>query len=560
MSELANLLNNTDVRLITILGAGGMGKTRLALETARTHLSRFADGVYFVPLAPLSSAEHIMPTIAERVGFQFHRESNPQEQLLRYFTRKRMLLVMDNFEHLLDGVALVTEILGAAPGVTILATSREKLALSAETIYTVVGLPFPDGNGAQKVEAHSAIGLFMQSAQHTRADFALHGDDLQQVARICQLVQGMPLAILLAASWVDVLALEEIAEEIRQSLDLLQTDLRDMPIHQRSIRATFDRSWQRLSAIEREIFMRLSVFRGGCTREAIQAVTSASLPVIHALVSKSLLWRLPDGGYDVHELLRQYAAERLDEAGEAGPARDAHCAYFMAFAHSLEAEVKSRRQQSAFSKIEADFENIRRAWNWATERRNFDGVDQALESVFLYCEREGRFEEGMELFEQARETLAPRPGEEPHLVWARALIHFHSDKGQIEQGLAIARQHNAVAEIAWCYQLFGEWALEVGDHAASADWFQYRVDLLKSIEGWYDMVLPLEGLGYSLLFLRKFEEAIEAFELGIELGKRSGDMLHLAKNMGGVRFCPNRGGRRLCRSGANYSGSYRSAR
>ena len=415
IAALRDFHENPQSCLITILGAGGMGKTRLALETARAHLSLFADGVYFVPLASLSSAEHIIPTIAEQVGAQFHLESSPQTQLLRFLARKRMLLVLDNFEHLLDGAGLVTEILEAAPGVTILATSREKLALSGETIFPLEGMPFPDLDGAEEIEARGAIELFIQSAQRTRADFALRGDDLNQAARICQLVAGMPLALLLAATWVDMLSLEEIADEISGSLDLLQTDLRDMPAHQRSIRATFDRSWQRLSAIEREIFMRLSVFRGGCTRESIQAVSGASLFVIHALVNKSLLWRLPDGRFDIHELLRQYAAEKLEEAGEAGPARNAHSAYFMAFAHGLEAEVKSRQQQAAFSKIEADFENIRRAWNWATKQRNYDGVDRALESVFLYCEREGRFEEGMELFEQAREALAPRSGDEPHL-------------------------------------------------------------------------------------------------------------------------------------------------
>jgi predicted ATPase len=170
MSELARLLSDPDIRLITILGAGGMGKTRLALEVARAHLGHFADGVYFVPLAPLSSSERIGPAIAESVGFRFYEERDPQAQLLRFLAGKRMLLVLDNFEHLLDGAGLVTEMLQAAPSVKVLATSREKLALRSETVYAISGLPFPDWDVPGDARAYSAVGLFIQSAQRTRPD------------------------------------------------------------------------------------------------------------------------------------------------------------------------------------------------------------------------------------------------------------------------------------------------------------------------------------------------------------------------------------------------------
>ncbi len=384
MSDLARLLSDPNVRLITILGAGGMGKTRLALEIAHVHLDQFADGVYLVALAPLRSSEQIISAIAEVIRFRFYGGSDEKAQLLSFLTNKRMLLVLDSFEHLLDGAGLVSDLLQSAPGITVLATSREKLALRCETVYAIGGMTYPGVDVLEGARRCSAVELFIRSAERARPDFELRDDDLRYVARICRLVEGMPLGILLAAAWVDALSLEEIADEISQGLDLLQVELRDMPAYQHSVRATFDRSWQRLSAAEQDAFMRLAVFRGGGSRAAIQAVTGAGLSLLQALVNKSLLWRASDGRYSTHELLRQYAREQLEASGEITNAHDAHSHYYLGFLAAREMDLKGRRQLAALDEIERDFENVRAAWQRAAARKDHDAIGLAAEGLLWF--------------------------------------------------------------------------------------------------------------------------------------------------------------------------------
>jgi predicted ATPase len=208
-------------------------------------------------------------------------------------------------------MTLIAEILEAAPGVKIIATSRAKLNLQEETIFRIEGMDFPDWETPVDALEYSAVKLFLQSARRVKSDFTLKPDDLHYLAHVCRQVHGMPLGILLAAAWLDMLSLQEISQEIVKSLDFLETEQQNVPIRQRSIRAVFDYSWNLLSADEQAIFARASIFRGGFTREAVQAVTGASLRLLMALVNKSMLHRDPDGRFDIHELLRQYAAERL---------------------------------------------------------------------------------------------------------------------------------------------------------------------------------------------------------------------------------------------------------
>jgi DNA-binding CsgD family transcriptional regulator len=255
INAIAGLLANPDVRLVTLLGPGGMGKTRLALEVGwrlvepeafGTPWITLPDGVYFVPLQPVTTPDNMLWAVAEAVGFPFQSDERaPQQQLLDFFREKRLLLVMDNFEHLLDGAELVSIILEAAPGVQVLVTSRETLNLHAETVCSLDGLPFP-GN-VEDTPNYDAARLFVLGAQRACVDFALQPDDLPSLARICRLVEGMPLAILLAAAWVEVLSVPEIAEEIARSFDFLTAEMRDAPRRQWSIRAVFEPTWERLS-------------------------------------------------------------------------------------------------------------------------------------------------------------------------------------------------------------------------------------------------------------------------------------------------------------------------
>jgi serine/threonine protein kinase/tetratricopeptide (TPR) repeat protein len=396
LAELTRLLNDTDIRLITILASGGMGKSRLALEMAErvvndgikvTHLSslpRFANGVYFVNLAPLSTITDIVPAIAEAVGFHFHSGGEPKQQILDFLREKQMLLLMDNFEHLLEGVGLLGEILATAPGVRMLATARERLRLQEETALRIEGMDFPDWKIPEEALEYSATRLFLQSAQRAQPGFNLQPDDLQYVAAICRQVQGMPLGIVLAAAWVDALSLPEIVNEITQSLDFLETDVQNVPERHRSLRAVFNPTWNRLSQIERDVFMKLSVFRGGFTREAAQQVADAGLRQLTVLLGKSLLRRDPNSGrYDIHQLLRQYAEDCLMASPDnVTEIRDLHCSYYADFLHKQEYDLFFGRQQKAISDIETDLDNIRIAWSWACQQVKAKEISTMFYALF----------------------------------------------------------------------------------------------------------------------------------------------------------------------------------
>ncbi|HLY26015.1 MAG TPA: protein kinase, partial [Aggregatilineales bacterium] len=241
LAALGKFMADSDTRLVTILGPGGMGKTRLGLEAATRTLSDFPGGAWFVPLAPLGSAEHVVPAIAEALNYPMQQDGRSlAQQILDYLSDRQALLILDNFEHVLDGVGIVSEILQAAPDMKIIATSRERLNLGGETVFVLGGMDFPAWETPEDALNYSAVKLFVQSARRARPGFELQAADLDYVARICRLVQGMPLGILLAAAWVGTLSLQEIADEITHSLDFLATEQRDMPERQRSLRAVFE--------------------------------------------------------------------------------------------------------------------------------------------------------------------------------------------------------------------------------------------------------------------------------------------------------------------------------
>ncbi len=332
--EIVELLHKPETRLLTIVGPGGMGKTRLALQTITKLLkqeSGFEDGLYFVSLDRLREASAILPAIAGAIGFEAQDVEQLSKPFLAYLSGRALLLVLDNFEHLLDSVGVVTDIMRAAPSVKVLATSRERLQLQAETVFHIQGMPVPvEGAATGEIAEYDAVQLFVQQARRSWPNFEADATDLQYIVHICRLVDGMPLAILLAAAWVDMLTLEDITAEIVGSLDFLETQMRNVPERHRSIRAVFNASWRQLNTTEQRALRWLSVFRAGFTREAAQQVTDVSLQTLAALTAKSFLRRVPETGrYEIHELLRQYASEKLEASGEMETARKAHMAYFL---------------------------------------------------------------------------------------------------------------------------------------------------------------------------------------------------------------------------------------
>jgi predicted ATPase len=332
------------VRLITIVGPGGIGKTRLALEVAEGQLNSlqplFPDGVFFVPLAHISASDEMAPVVAEALDFRLGgpgESRTGRQQVLDFLRENRMLLVLDNFEHLLcshagdgtdQGAGFVADVLHTAPRVQLLVTSRERLPLREEQAFPIAGLDYAE-EGAKDADSSSAR-LFLQCARRASPSFELAPGEAAVVAHICHLLEGMPLAIELAATWVDALTLADIVAEIERGLGFLAAEWQDAPARHRSVRAAIDASWRRLTERDQSIFSQLCVFRGGFTREAAREVAGADVHTLARLVDKSLLsFSHERGRYDVHELLRQYGRERLAaDAEQEFAARDRHSAYY----------------------------------------------------------------------------------------------------------------------------------------------------------------------------------------------------------------------------------------
>jgi serine/threonine protein kinase len=474
LDELEKLLKDSTMRLITILAQGGMGKTRLSLELAQRAVdaSLYADGVYFVELAPLTAAENIPNAIGDACGFQFLGEGTPREQLLSILKDRQTLLVIDNYEHLPDGFALVTDILQSAPSVEIVATSRQQLSQAGETLFYLSGMDFPDFDTLEDALEYAAIKLFMNSAKRANPSFELTENNLDYVARICKLVQGMPLGIVLAASWLTLLDVAEVAGEIQDSLDFLETDETNLPERQRSIRAVMDYSWGQMTEAEQNVFMKLSVFRGGFTRDAAQAVAGASLRILMSLTKKSFIRRNADSGrYEIHELLRQYAGESLMQSGNLDDTKLAHMHYFARFMAERAVDIKGRRQFDGLNEIEVDWENTVDAWYRAIQLVNYDALDLMIEGLLFYTEMHSQFRLGYELFQFAVRVLITDQTDDLNPILNRLRVHWLntlniSDSHQISKlsydylmlSLNNARNLGERDAEAWCLFIQGSFS------------------------------------------------------------------------------------------------------
>jgi len=414
LTALEQLLQDPQCSLLTIVGPGGIGKTRLSLEAAHRSLSLFPDGIWFIPLVSLSSPALIIPAIADALDFKFQDSTNPQAQLLRFLHSKRALLVLDNAEHLLDGVGVFTDILRDCPQVKLLVTSRERLTLLSEWVFETQGLPVPPDDQVEQFEAYSSVALFLQSARRVRSGFEIREAEREWVLKICRTMEGMPLGIELSAAWVGLLSCEEIAREIGHSLDFLSVSMRDLPERHRSLRATLDHSWNLLTAEEQLILSRLSVFHGSFSREAAQAICEASLAVLSSLRDKTLLYRTDPDHYSLHEMIRQYAeGKRSEDPVENERIKDRHAAYYVHLLSEWEKALQSSRQLETFKEMALVLENLSQGWLYMVahcqprKKNTFcaDLLHRALFSLSLFYEMRCRSWEAIDIFTESVDYL-----------------------------------------------------------------------------------------------------------------------------------------------------------
>ena len=580
LDDLSHLLEHPNTRLVTILAPGGMGKTRLALTAAEAALPQFADGICFVPLAPLTTADQLIPTMGDSVGLQFSPNSRaPKQQLLDFLRQKYLLLVLDNFEHLLEETSLVTDLLLAAPQVKVLITSRERLHLDGETVYRLGGMPFPEQSDSENAWDYGAIQLFVECAHRASAQFSHH--DLTSIIHICQLVQGMPLAIELAAAWMGALSPLEIADEITRSIDFLQTTMRNAPERLRSIRAVFEATWRRLTEDEQQVFRRLSVFRGGCTREAARQVASAELRTLAGLVDKALLWHHPEKGrYEIHELLRQYATEQLEASGEGERIQIVHRDYFGMVAQVWGKALKTPKHLQALDILEADFDNLREAFQRAIETRNPAVVEPFADLWYFYEIRE-RNTEGLKIFGAAIEALQ---GEDSlalgKLFVGQAIFHerfyqYVQERHMAQEGVNILRRLGADSELAFPLTALGvgtsgsesieaslpifheayenalryddQWVQAIlyvcfGGHAQSQkrpeeakNFLLQAYTLIKRLDNQWGVAFVLRDLGYLAIRAGDYEEAKRLFETGLASARKLHHLTTVCHALNGLR-------------------------
>ena len=428
--ELTRLLSEPDCRLLTLMGPGGVGKSRLAVKLAWDLLESeaFEDGIYFVPLDSLASSTAIPSHIALSVGMELQGGEDPMVRVARFLGEKRILLVLDNFEHLVAGAGIVSDLVRSCPHLRVLVTSRERLNISEESAYPVEGFAVPSGDDATLIEMayRDALELFVQRAKRADIRFVMTREVMPDVVRVCRVVQGMPLGIELAAVWVKIMLVGEIAQEIERSFGFLESPLRDASKRHRSVRAVFEHSWGLLDPQEQAILRGLSVFRGGFTRAAASEVVGASIPVLASLVDKSLLRVQPNRRYDQHPLLLQFTMERLAEDPEERTDVEArHAQYFFRFLHHQANRLRSREEARALHDIGLELDNVRKAWGWAVRHHKVEELESTAETIRVFFDRRGTPRDSLEILEAAISELdEERPVERKALgyLFAEAVI------------------------------------------------------------------------------------------------------------------------------------------
>ena len=497
-----------------------MGKTRLSLEAATRHAETFPHGIFFVPLAPLNSASDIVTTMISVLGIHIGDDATPREELIKFLSKRHLLLIMDNFEHVLKGVEIVAEILRTAPDVKIMATSREVLNLQEEWVWQVKGLRCPDDIQDTETKHYDALQLFLDRVQRVKRDFDAD-TELACAIHICQIVDGMPLALELAASWLNSLTCKDVSQQIERGIDFLTTRVRDVPERHRSVRAVFEHSWHLLSPEEQTVFPRLSVFRGGFTLAATESVSDATLISISGLVEKSMVRQLSSGRYDLHELLRQFGEEKLSEAEQTATIQQAHASYYMTFLKDLKPRIFSC-DAGAAEAIVMELENIRRAWWWVVAQHQYAHLEEAADCLFAVNHGRTFRWEVFEVFQQTVAILAPATDETPHPVWDKIALMTEwlsndmswesGNQSLVEAILARAKLRGDKRETGWAIHVLSQIYRQSGNHETAITYGQQALQVWRDVNDSLRLGMIMVPIGYSLLETGQPEQAQQVFE------------------------------------------------
>ncbi|MGZ3679245.1 MAG: ATP-binding protein [Ktedonobacterales bacterium] len=554
VAETRGLLQG-ETRMVTLTGPGGIGKTRLGLQVAAESLDSFVDGVYFVALASLRDAGLVAPAIAQTLGLRESGGRSIEESLWAYLAEKRVLLMLDNFEQLLDAVEMVAGLLAASPGLKLIITSREALRLRGEQEYPVPPLALPEPNEAVDREAVSrcaAVALFVQRARAARPDFALTDANTGAVVEICQRLDGLPLAIELAAAHVKVLSPQAMVPRLASRLSLLTGGPRDLPARQRTLRSAIEWSYDLLAVGEQTLLRRLSVFTGGWTLDAAEEIALAagaasSVPAdmlagLESLVDKSLVRRREGDDGEVRfrmlETIAEYGMERLVASGEAAEVRRAHAAYYARLAEEAGGRLTGNEQRIWLDRLEREHNNLRTALAWARDNdENAMGL-RLVAALWRFWYTHGYLTEGRYWLSFWLERRMPtyhmneRAAQAQALLGAATLASIQSEQRTAielaEESLALSRELGDGNRVAGALNLLGFMALQGGDVERAGALFEEELEVSRATQDPWTIARALNSLGQTAYVHEDYERAADLFGQGLELMRRIGSKSHIA--------------------------------
>jgi len=589
------------VRLLTLTGPGGTGKTRLSLQVAADLIPAYPDGVWFVALAPVSDAPLVVNAIAGSLGLREAPGDEVKETLQTFLQSKRLLLILDNFEHVVEAAPLVGELLAACPELQILVTSRSPLHVSGahEMPVLPLGLPHDDpGVPMDKLLDSEAVQLFVDRAQTVRADFALDERNAAAIAAICQRLDGLPLAIELAAARIRLLSSEAILARLDSRLTLLTGGDRDRPERQQTLRAAIAWSHDLLDQDEQALFRRLTVFSGGWTLEAAEAIAQGAEPAVAALDclatlnDNSLITMSDDASglrYGMLQTIQEFGAEQLVKSGEAEAIGDVHASIFLALANEAEPYLTGPEAIFWLDRLDADYDNLRLALNWLTSRGDSIPAVRLAGALWRFWWLRGHISEGRAALESALEAgdsaditqarakaldgagvLAETQGDyeraealhrlalsisrnhDDRTGVARSLENLGVvafDRGDFEQAtsfleesLTLAREAHDEHQTATALNDLGRIAYERGDLPRADTFYQESLSLRRNIASSLDIARSLNNLAFVAFALEEYGRARSLFEESLELYERGGDKWGAAGPLYGLAISVRRDG------------------
>ena len=516
IAQIISRLHRPSCRLLTLLGSGGVGKTRLATAVATQLAGSFLDGIYFIPLASLETAEILPILISEILNLPLSGSQSAARQLQLHLQDKELLFIADNAEHLLGQLNLLLDILHTAPHVKLLVTSRERFNVQVEWILPIRGLPYPH-NGESHSTRYPAALLFTERATKVGVDLPLGGETETAVRHICQLTEGNPLGLELAAAATISHTPSQIASQITHNLDFLATTMRDVPQRHRSLRAVFESSWQRLSASEQQLFRRLALFRSSFTAEAAQAIVDVPPNLLTSFAHKSLLQDMDNGRYDLHELLRQFTIEKALPA-ERNQFQQKHTDYFSHFLADCNDPLRGERQKEVLDEIAADVENIRAFWQQATAQQDLEALGRSLIPLYRFYDATSWFQEGYQAFRTAVTALQP-------------IAHTLTDSHAVTYAHLLSRQ--------------GWFLSRLDRRTEAADYLQQSLDRYRQIGDVNGEAIALNDLGIITYRLGDYARSHQLGLDSLKLARAHNDQWRVAvihTNLGNI-----------CRAMGNYA-------